>query len=257
MKFGLFVSHGSPTILIEENKWKDLLKSIGNEIMEKYRPETVIIASPHFISWTGIHYIEVSERLECIQDYYGFPDEAYKYCYDAINDVELANEIVKESDGRIKEDDKWGLDHGAWIPLFYMFPKDKPKVVTISITENSPNSHYEIGKIIMKATEKLGRRAIFIATGSPTHRLDLFYLKITPKPTKFDTILIDLIKNEKFMEILNVKELYPKEYKEAMPEGDLNTLHMLLGYVNPKKAQVLGYEVPWPGVSMLSASFYG
>ncbi len=255
---GLFISHGSPTILIEENNsWKDLLRKIGKELKEKYNPETIIVSSPHFFTWSGIHYVEVNEKLECIQDYYGFPDELYKYCYDALNDVDLAKEIARQSNGIIREDDKWGLDHGAWIPLYYMFPEDKPKVVTISITDRSPKEHYQLGEIIRKATEKMNRKAVFLATGSPTHRLDLFYFKIPPKPTKFDMILIDLIKNSKFDEILDIKQLYPKEYVGAMPEGDLNTLYMLLGYVHPKRAEVLGYDTPWTGVSMLASSFYG
>ncbi|WP_338602261.1 dioxygenase [Sulfolobus tengchongensis] len=258
MTIGLFISHGSPTILIEkENKWKDLLKDIGREIKEKYRPETIIVSSPHFVSWTGTYYVESGDKLECIQDYYGFPEETYKYCYEAYNDVELVKEIVKNSNGIVKEDNKWGLDHGAWIPLFYMFPDYKPKVVTISITENSPESHYAVGEIVRKAVEKLGRNAIFLATGSPTHRLDLFYLKIPPKPTKLDIILINAIKSGRFDDIMRIKDLYPKEYQVAMPEGDLNTLYMLLGYVKPKSAEVLGHEVPWAGVSMLASIFYG
>ncbi|AWR96923.1 dioxygenase [Acidianus sulfidivorans JP7] len=257
MSFGLFISHGSPTILIENNRWKITYRKIGDMIRQKYNPDTIIIASPHFISWSGIHYIEQDEKLECIQDYYGFPDETYKYCYEASNDVELVDEIVKESDGKIRGDNKWGLDHGAWIPLYYMFPENKPKIVTISITENSPDSHYQIGEIIRKSVDKIGRNAIFMATGSPTHRLDLFYFKIQPKPTKFDVILMELIKTEKFNEILHIKELYPKEYQLASPEGDLSTLYMLLGYVKPKKAEILDYDTPWPGVSMLASSFYG
>ncbi|PVU77080.1 hypothetical protein DDW12_08195, partial [Sulfolobus islandicus] len=51
MTIGLFISHGSPTILIDENKWKDLLRRVGKEIEEKYKPETIIVSSPHFVSW--------------------------------------------------------------------------------------------------------------------------------------------------------------------------------------------------------------
>ncbi len=256
MTVGLFISHGSPTILTEENKWKDLLRNIGKDVMEKYKPDTIIVSSPHFISWSGDYYIENSEKLECIQDYYGFPEETYKYCYEAYNDVELVNEIVMASDGIIKEDNRWGLDHGAWIPLLFMFPEYKPKVVTISITDNSPESHYAIGEKIRNAVEKLGRKVLFLATGSPTHRLDLFYFKITPKPTNFDIILMDMIKSGEFDKILRINELYPKEYQTAMPEGNLNTLYILLGFVKPKRAEILGYDTPWPGVSMLAASFY-
>lgn len=250
---GLFISHGSPTILIEkDNKWRDVLKRIGQKLKE-LKPDVLLLASPHFISWSGINYVEVGERLECIQDYYGFPDETYKYCYSAENDVELAKEIAKTAN--IKPDQSWGLDHGAWIPLYFMFEGEKVKAVTISITTSSPEDHYQIGEKVREAVEKLGRKAVFIATGSPTHRLDLFYFKIPPRQTRFDRILIELINKGDFNSILKIKELYPKEYMEAQPEGDLNTLYMLLGFVKPKKGEVLAYDVPWAGVSMLAAAF--
>jgi len=98
---------------------------------------------------------------------------------------------------------------------------------------------------------------VFLATGAPTHRLDLFYFKVKPRPSKFDSLLVDLLKEGKFEEVLKAKELYPKEWKEAMPEGELNTMYMLMGFVKPKRAEVIDFDVPWTGVSMLATAFYG
>ncbi|MEW9492498.1 MAG: dioxygenase, partial [Candidatus Aramenus sulfurataquae] len=79
MKLGYFVSHGSPTILVENVKWKSTLSSIGKEIKKEVNPDVVVVSSPHFFTFSDVHYVEVSEKLECIQDYYGFPDELYKF----------------------------------------------------------------------------------------------------------------------------------------------------------------------------------
>ncbi|AHC52266.1 extradiol ring-cleavage dioxygenase [Sulfolobus acidocaldarius SUSAZ] len=252
---GYFISHGSPMILVEENPWKGHLADLGKEIKSKYDPETVIISSPHFFSWGENNYTVISKDLKCIQDYFGFPKELYEFCYQAENDVELASELIKESNGMLKVEENWGLDHGAWIPLYYMFPEDKPRVVPISISSVSPRKHYELGSVIRKVSEKLGRRTLFIATGSPTHRLDLLYFNLKPRATKFDVLLIKLINEGKFEDILDMDSKYPKEYSSATPEGDLKTLHTLLGFVRPTKAKVLGYDIPWAGVSMLSALF--
>lgn len=257
MVIGYFVSHGSPTILIEDDPWRSHLAQLGREIMERYRPETIVVSSPHFYSFNGVNQVAVGEHLRCIQDYYGFPRELYDYCYEADNDTELVNELIKGSNGLIQPTDKWGLDHGAWIPLYLMFPRDKPKVVAVSISSAGPEHHYLIGGVIRRIAEGLGRRVIFLGTGSPTHRLDLMSLGVTPKPTRFDMVLQELINGGKFSDILLIKQLYPREYINAMPEGDLKTLHMLLGFVKPRRGMVLNYEVPWPGVSMLSAVFEG
>ncbi len=257
MKLGYFISHGSPTLLVEDTRWKRTLASLGKEIKEKVDPEVVVVSSPHFFTFTNSHYVEVSEELECIQDYYGFPEELYKFCYSAKNDVELAKKIAELSDGKVLEDRSWGLDHGAWIPLYYMFPEGGVKVVSVSINDDSPEEHYKLGEVIYKAVEELGRRAVFIATGSPTHRLELFYLNVKPKPSDFDLLLVDLLKQGKFEEIMRARELYPSQWKRAAPEGGLNTMYMLMGFVKPKRAEVIDFDVPWPGVSMLASSFYG
>ena len=247
---GLLISHGSPTVLIEGEEWKRKLKELGERIKEEVKPEVIVVSSPHFISWTEENLVEVGEKLKCIQDYYGFPKELYEFCYEAYNDLDVVNELKSF----LKPDDKWGLDHGAWIPLMFTFPGIK--AVTISISQASAKKHYEIGEKIGEVIRKLGKRAVFLATSSPTHRLDLFYLNVKPKPSMFDLILQDLINEGRFDEILNAEKIYEKEFKSAMPEGELKPLYMLLGAVKPTRGRVIDYEVPWPGVSMMVAEFF-
>ncbi|QKR00134.1 dioxygenase [Metallosphaera tengchongensis] len=249
---GLFVSHGSPTILVEDIPWKKLMTQIGDRVRREYSPEVVITLSPHFISWNGKHLVEVQGKLECIQDYYGFPDELYKFCYSAENDVELANEIIRQGRNEgieMEPDTSWGLDHGAWIPLSFMFPG--VKVITISITDGTPEEHVALGRAISKAVS--GRKAIMLGTGSPTHRLDGIYLGVKPRPSRFDQILIELLKEKRIDELMTLPRR--KEWIEAQPEGLLNPLYAVLGFSNPSEVEVLGYDVPWGGVSMLAALF--
>ncbi|BDC17777.1 dioxygenase [Acidianus sp. HS-5] len=241
---GYFISHGSPLLLIEDNKWKETLHNIGKKIREELDPSTVIVISPHFFSWTGKFLIETQEKLECIQDYYGFPEETYKYCYSAENDLNMVNKLL--STGLFTPDNNWGLDHGAWIPLYYMFPEGI-KVVTISITDKSPEEHYKIGEAIGKVIDD---KTIIIGTGSPTHRLDLYYFNVTPKESKFDALLKDLLLRGDFEGIMKLENT--KDWKASQPEGFLRPLYVVMGAIKPEKASVIDYSVPWPGVSMIA-----
>ena len=249
---GFYISHGSPTILTENNKWKDTLRSIGKRIKDELNPQTVVVVSPHFFSWSGTFLVETQEKLECIQDYYGFPDELYKFCYSAENDVSLAYKIIENAKRKgidITEDNKWGLDHGAWIPLMYMFPEGI-RAVTLSITDKSPEVHYKLGEAIAQSIDK---NVLILGTGSPTHILELFYFNIKPKQSNFDRKLIDLLNKGDFDSIMKLEET--KEWKQAQPEGFLRPMYVVMGAIRPKKAEVIDYAVPWPGVSMLACEF--
>ncbi|MFP3045235.1 MAG: hypothetical protein RXQ96_05175 [Thermocladium sp.] len=92
--------------------------------------------------------METQNPLPCIQDYHGFPQELYSYCYSTNNDVDLATSIIRAAKSRglrARSHEERGLDHGAWIPLLYMFPNGI-KTAPISITEASPETNIEMGE---------------------------------------------------------------------------------------------------------------
>ncbi|MGC8597059.1 MAG: dioxygenase [Thermocladium sp.] len=249
----LFVSHGSPTILIEDNPWKKLLSNLGKRLSEEEKPEAVVVISPHFTSWNGEFLIEIQDPLPCIQDYYGFPQELYSYCYSTHNDTDLATSIIKAAKSRglrARAHEKWGLDHGAWIPLLYMFPNGI-KTVPISITEASPETHLEMGKAIADASR--GRRILVIGTGSPTHRLDLMYLGARKISNKLDHTLASILEKGDLEALLQLRST--REWIEAQPEGLLRPLYIAIGAAETPKAKVFAMDSPWPGVSMFAAEF--
>lgn len=251
---GIFTSHGSPMVLVEENKWKKVWKEMGERIRREFDPETVIVMSPHFVSWRGFR-IEVQKRLGCIHDYYGFPDELYKFYYSADNDVNVAIQILEISRKKgfnINEDTSWGLDHGAWIPLLYMFP-DGIKTVVLSISADSGlKDHYRLGEIVAEIIND--KRILVMGTGSPTHRLDLYYLGEKGKKSEFDAILLEMLQKGDIEGLFKLKN--SKAWLDAQPEGELKPLFFVLGSVKSKKAEIIEYDTPWSGVSMVMALFF-
>jgi len=249
---GVFVSHGSPTVLVEDLPWRNTFRLLGRLLRERVDPEVVVVLSPHFRSPSKRHYVEVGEVLECIQDYYGFPEELYEFCYSAVNDVELAKAVIRLAKSLgvpAEEDSGWGLDHGAWIPLYFMFPEGV-KAVAVSISGGDFAQHYRLGEAVGDAVAELGRRAAVVATGSSTHRLDV-YLRGGAVDYAFDRALIKALEDGRFEDLLRLDSL--PGFGEAQPEGELKTLAILLGAVKPRRCEVVDYAVPWPGVSMLAA----
>lgn len=242
---GFFTSHGSPTILIEDSPWKEFWRRIGEKFSHI---DSVVVISPHFFTYSRF-YVEIQDTLESIHDFYGFPDELYKFNYSTKNDVELANRIYKEAlrDGLpVVEDTSWGLDHGAWIPLMYMFPKGKP-TVSLSISSASLEDHIKLGKAIARAAHG---NILVMGTGSPTHRLDLFQLS-SKKEAFLDPLLSEAVSKD-VEEVLSLFK--SKEWKKSMPEGDLKPLFVVMGY-SSRPGKEIFHDVPWPGVSMVAYIF--
>jgi 4,5-DOPA dioxygenase extradiol len=257
----IFISHGSPTLLIEDGEYVELLKKLGREYKSK-GIDLIMVSSPHWISHEDF-YVQVSPKPPCIQDYYGFPDELYQFKYEVENDLDFALKLVEESKRRnfhVEATLNWGLDHGAWVPLYFMFPERDIPVVPISTSAGQlPEAHFRWGKFIREFAESFGRKVLFIGTGSTTHRLDMIRwgMKtelVYPPGEKFDRHLLELIRTGKYDEVLRLpgKEIF----YSAMPEGGLLTLFLTLGVAGEGTRGEILYYGGWAyGVSMTAIKF--
>ncbi len=255
-----YLSHGAPTSLIERTKIHDVYTKFGHALVEK-GVDTIVISSPHYLSKSEFQ-IESREDIPCIQDYYGFPDELYKYSYNAKNNLTLVALIESEAASKgiaVSGSDSWGLDHGAWLPLYFMFPESNVKVVPVSITGRSPEEHFLFGDAIKSAVEKSDCTAAVIGTGSPLHRLDLirfgYYGPDRFEPgEKLDNQLIETVAAGDFEKILRIRDDNPSLFRAAAPEGNLNPLYISLGASDRKHfvGRTLVHEFMYYGVSLVA-----
>ena len=231
----LYISHGAPTSLVERTKIHGIYENLGRILTER-GVDTVVVSSPHFFS-RGKFEVESREDIPCIQDYYGFPEELYKFSYEAKNNTELVSEIVKASKEKglpVSESTAWGLDHGAWLPLYFMFPKRNVKVVPVSMTSADAKEHFRFGEAIRSSVAKIEGTVAVIGTGSPVHRLDLIKYgyhgedKFEPG-ARFDEKLIAALASGDISNILRIEKDFPNLFHAAQPEGRLNPLYTALG----------------------------
>lgn len=85
----IFLAHGSPMNAIENNKYTESWKLLGESIE---RPRAILIFSAH---WITEHETRIgsSQHPEMIYDMGGFPDALYRVRYDAPGSPEIAEEI--------------------------------------------------------------------------------------------------------------------------------------------------------------------
>lgn len=163
----LFVGHGAPTIVMEDNRYTRLLREFPNTLG---RPKGIVIFSAHWES--RVQRIGCPQRYDMIYDFYGFPPQMYRMQYPASGDEQLAQTVqaLLAQNGIGSDIDRVrGMDHGAWTPLMLMMPQADIPVVTMSVDIRlSPAQHYAIGRALAPLK---GQGILVMASGGIVHNL--------------------------------------------------------------------------------------
>jgi 4,5-DOPA dioxygenase extradiol len=163
----VFISHGSPMHALEPGAAGEAWAALGRRFP---RPRAVLIASAHWE--TNIPMLTGGEKPETVHDFYNFPQPLYRLRYPAPGAPEVAQRaqaLLKDAGFTAGIDGCRGLDHGAWSPLLYMYPKADIPVVQISVQPAfGPRHHVEIGRSLRKLSEE---GVLIIGSGHMTHNL--------------------------------------------------------------------------------------
>lgn len=257
MKDTFFISHGSPTLSIDESlparhflqSWKDKVFPLT--------PKSILVISGHWD--TKIPAVNIVQRNDTIYDFYGFPDPMYKLKYPAPGAPELAlrvKELLMASGfKRVDEDRERGLDHGAWVPLMLMYPEADIPICQLSVqSKRDGNYHYNMGKALSPLMDE---GVLIIGSGSATHNLRA--LKnlgndVVPWASEFDNWLTDALLEGRYEDVNHFQEKAPHA-KMAHPWPDhFYPLHVAMGAAGETaKAKLIHNS--W-GLGTLSYSSY-
>lgn len=130
-------------------------------------PETIVVVSPHSPSYADAHVVKVAPRLAGDFGGFGCPQAAFAFDNDrAFVDLLLAlaggDRVVR----LVPSEDDF-LDHGVLVPLSFLRPL---RLVSISIV-NAYGEHRDLGRLVRRCAEELGRDVVFVASGDLSHRL--------------------------------------------------------------------------------------
>ena len=167
----IFLSHGAPTLPLDNVAARAFLSGLGSQIDAAYgRPSAILVASAHWETTTP--QVSAPAVNETIHDFGGFPAALYQMRYPAppAPDVAAATTSLLRSAGiRAAIDLERGLDHGAWVPLMLMYPHADIPVAQLAIqTHLGPAHHLRLGQ----ALESLRDEGVLVlGSGAFTHNL--------------------------------------------------------------------------------------
>ena len=170
----LFVGHGSPMNVIEDNPYRRSWQTLGAKFGVTWpKPQLILCVSAHWL--TDGWWLTGMARPRTIHDFGGFPPELFAQTYPAPGWPAAAREIsqsVMQPGTALPlgvDLDGWGLDHGAWSVLKPMFPAADIPVLQLSMDyRRSPAEHVALGRQLRGLRE---RGVLIVGSGNIVHNL--------------------------------------------------------------------------------------
>lgn len=259
---GAFIVPHPPIILPEIGcgEEKKIQKTINAYLeiarrISEIKPETIIITSPHSILYADYFHISPKEKAKGDMHRFGARHVSIEVEYDTELVQALSDEAFKVNipAGTLGERDP-DLDHGIFVPLYFInkFYKNY-RLVRVGLSGLSHLDHYRFGKTIAKAVEKLGRNAVFVASGDLSHKLlnDGPY-GFSKEGPEFDKQVTEAMGKGDFLTFFN----FDPSFCESAAECGLRSFTIMAGALDGKSlnCELLSYEGPF-GVGYAVAAF--
>lgn len=200
----VFLGHGSPMHAIEDGPFGRAWATLGQSLP---RPRAILVVSAHWMT-RGTTLVDVSAMPRTIHDFYGFPEALYAQRYPAPGQPELAREVVTLlKSHRAEEDDRWGLDHGAWAVLKFLYPEADVPVFQVSIDIGRGLGHQlEIGRTLSQLRD---RGVLILGSGNVVHNLRAMRFGGAPQDfaLEFDALVADRLAGRDFAALADADRL--------------------------------------------------
>ena len=200
----VFLGHGSPMNAIEDTAYSRAWTELGRTLP---RPKAILVVSAHWMT-RGTTLVDVSAMPKTIHDFYGFPEELFAQQYPAPGAPDLAREVVSLlASHHSEEDDTWGLDHGAWSVLKFLYPGADVPVFQVSVDMARGLDHQiEIGRTL---SELRDRGVLILGSGNVVHNLRAVQWGQNARPhdfaLEFDALFADRLSDRDFAALADQK----------------------------------------------------
>ncbi|MBE5869978.1 MAG: AmmeMemoRadiSam system protein A [Lachnospiraceae bacterium] len=173
------------------------------------QPETILISSPHTVMYADYFHISPGKRVKGSFADFGAPGVYFEEEYDT-SLTEQIEELAGKRHfpaGTMGERGKL-LDHGTMVPLYFVHQKYRDfQLVRIGLSGLDLMKQYEMGQLIREAVERTGRRAVYIASGDLSHKLQEYGpYGFAPEGPQYDERIMDVCSRAAFGELFEFDE---------------------------------------------------
>ncbi|MDP3122032.1 4,5-DOPA dioxygenase extradiol [Polynucleobacter sp.] len=163
----VFIGHGSPMYALEPNRHTDAWAALGKRL---HKPDAILVISAHWLT-RGV-WLTAMPQPKTIHDFGGFPEALFQIQYPAPGSPSLAQRVQSLlNQAVVLEEHEWGIDHGAWSVLRYLYPNADVPVVQLSLDGSlSAEEHYRLAKQLAPLRDD---NILILGSGNIVHNLRL------------------------------------------------------------------------------------
>jgi 4,5-DOPA dioxygenase extradiol len=167
-----FISHGAPTYALDGGLAAQQLHEVAQQLP---RPQAICMVSPHWMTPGRSVRVATTAQPATLHDFGGFAPKLYELQYPAPGHPLLAQQalgLLQQAGWQAHADERWGLDHGAWVPLMHAWPQADVPVFQVSLPQAADAAD---ALALGRALAPLGGQGVLvIGSGSLTHNLAEF-----------------------------------------------------------------------------------
>ena len=248
----VFVSHGAPTLILQESPARAFLASLGGLLP---RPSAIVAVSAHWD--TDVPAVSLARKPDTIHDFYGFPDALYRLRYAAPGAPDLADRVARLTGAA--HDPHRGLDHGAWVPAMLGWPEADIPIFQLSIQPAlGPAHHIALGRKLSPLREE---GVLVLGSGSGTHNLRALVRGVAdaePEPwaREFDDWLAGAVERGDEAALADYRAQAPNARDVHPTDEHLLPLHVAYGAAGDgARGRVLHRSYTLGNLSMASYAF--
>lgn len=170
------------------------------------RPDTIIWISPHAESYADFFQVADGEVALGSFKSCGAPEISFRMLYDKILAKEISYECkVCGFKGGMENGSEESLDHGTMVPLYFINREFRDFLnVRVGVSGLSLAEHYRFGQIIRSSIDKLGRKAVVIASGDLSHcQSKEGAYSYRPEGAIYDDLMMKIMSKMNFGELLS------------------------------------------------------
>ena len=231
----------------------DALEQVAGEI-PVHRPETVLVMATHGPLNPGAFVLLTASAAQGDFARWGAPQVSFRFDTDtelvaAIRDEANRAELPLDAAGRWND----GLDWSVTVPLYYLRGGigDAP-LTPMNISFLSAAKHFRFGQAVRQAIDRVGRRAVIVASADLSHRLsDDGPYGFDPAGPELDRRLREAVASWDVEALLSMDE----GFRERAGEDAVSSISFLMGALDglSVRPRVLSYEGPF-GVGYMVAA---
>ncbi|QJR13814.1 4,5-DOPA dioxygenase extradiol [Usitatibacter palustris] len=175
----LFVSHGAPTLAADEGYFTHAWRAIADALP---KPRAILVVSAHWD--TDAPMVSSAHPPRTIHDFSGFPPELYEIHYPAPGAPHVAarvDALLRDANLEGRIDPQRGLDHGAWVPLLWMYPSADIPVTQLSVQSRRGAAHHlALGRALAPLRDE---GVLVLGSGGVVHNLrELDWHRVAKEP---------------------------------------------------------------------------